>query len=113
MKSTFYVNMVRGVPSDDWNHQCIGLFSNNEHIGKGYFCGWYGAEFYLNTTLIAYGIQKRNGSKPYNAKASFDGGFKVVNRQYDEIMIGSELWESEFNADSVNEAIEIFKSQSW
>jgi len=82
-------------------------------LERAIFVDGYGAEFYSNTTLIAYGIQKRNGGEPYNAKASFDGGFKVVNRHYDEIMIGSGLWESEFNADGVNEAIEIFKSQSW
>lgn len=105
---TFYVNAVRGVPNDDWNHQCIGLFSNNK-----YFCEWYEAEFYLNTTLIAYGIQKRDGCKPYDAKAPFDGGFKVINEHYDEIMIGSGFWEGKFNADSVEEAIKIFKSQSW
>ena len=107
---TFYVNRVNGL--SDWDNDCIGLFDGNKWKGEGNLCGYYACEYYLNTTLIAYGIQKGHRSS-YNPKLPFDGGFKVVNKHYNKIMIGSGFWESKFNADSINEAIEIFKSQSW
>lgn len=110
---TFYVNQVH-LPESDWNHQYIGLFDNNEWAGKGSFCGYYGAEFYRNTTLLAYGIQLRPGNLSYDPKAPFDGGFfGSVNRRYEEIPIGSGLWEKRIEASSAEEAVEIFKAQCW
>lgn len=108
---TFYINKVDAEESD-WEHECIGLFSEANWIGEGNFCGWYGAEFYTNTTLIAYGIQLGHSSM-YNPKRPFNGGFKVVNKHYDKIMIGSCYWTKQFKADSVEEAIRIFKNQEW
>lgn len=111
--ATFYVNEVR-LPESDWNHRCIGLFDSKEWDGRGSFCGYYASEYYLNTTLLAYGIQLKEGCKIYNPKAPFDGGFfENVNKRFDEVKIGSEMWEREFEAESVEEAIQIFKSQSW
>ncbi len=108
---TFYINEV-DTEESDWEHECIGLFSEANWIGEGNFCGWYGAEFYTNTTLIAYGIQLGH-SNMYNPKRPFNGGFKVVNKYYDKIMIGSCYWTKQFKADSIEEAIRIFKNQEW
>lgn len=109
---TFYINQVN-LPESDWTHRCIGLFDSNEWDGRGNFCGYYASEYYCNTNLIAYGVQLIDGNRIYNPKNLFDGGFKVVNRHYDEIMIGSGMWERTFEADTVEEAIEIFRTQSW
>lgn len=110
---TFYVNQVH-LPESDWHHQFIGLFDNNEWDGRGSFCGYYGTEFYLNTTLLAYGVQLRHGGQPYDPKAPFDGGFfENINKYFEEVCIGSGMWEIKIEADSIHEAIEIFKSQNW
>lgn len=39
--------------------------------------------------------------------------FADVNTYYDEICIGSGMWEIKLEADSEKEAIEIFKAQNW
>lgn len=110
---TFYVNEVK-LPQSDWSHQCIGLFDNNEWDGRGNFCGYYASEFYLNTTLLAYGIQLKRGNQCYDPKTPFNGGFyENTNKYFSEVQIGSGLWEEHIEADSVKEAIEIFKAQSW
>ena len=108
---TFYVNEVRTKESD-YEHECIGLFDKTNWVGEGSFCGWYGAEFYTNTTLIAYGIQLGH-SGVYDPKRPFNGGFKIVNEHYDKIEIGSCFWTRTFESDSVEEAIEIFRKQEW
>lgn len=108
----FYINSTS--ENGDWNHQCIGLFTNNTWKGEGNFCGYYGVEFYLDTTLLAYGIQNRSGGQPVDFKAPFDGGFfENVNKHYDKIVIGSSLWEKIIDANSTEEAIEIFRTQAW
>ena len=109
---TFYVNEVN-LPESDWNHRCIGLFDNNEWDGRGNFCGYYGAEYYLNTTLLVYGIQLIEGNRIYNPKAPFDGGIYESGEHFDEILIGSGMWEKKIEANSVEEAIDIFITRSW
>ena len=107
----FYINEVH-ISESDWEHECIGLFDKENWAGEGNFCGWYGAEYYQDTTLIAYGIQLGHSSI-YNPKRPFNGGFKVVYKHYDKIPIGSCYWTKSFNANSVEEAIEIFRKQEW
>lgn len=108
----FYINKVQH--KSDWTKQCIGLFTNNEWDAEGNFCGYYGAEYYLNTMLLAYGVQKRSGGQIVDFKAPFDGGFfENINEHYDKILIGSSMWEKCIEADSVEEALKIFKSQTW
>ena len=108
---TFYINEVH-ISESDWEHKCIGLFDKENWVGEGNFCGWYGAEYYKDTTLIAYGIQLGHSSI-YNPKRPFDGGFKIVKEHYDKIPIGSCYWTRSFKANSVEEAIEIFRKQEW
>ena len=66
---TFYVNQAQA-PLSDWEHQCIALFDGNKWAGEGNFCGYYAAEYYLDTTILAYGIQLRKGCTIYNSKAT-------------------------------------------
>ena len=79
---TFYINEAH-IAESDWDHECIGLFDKENWTGEGNFCGWYGAEYYRDTTLIAYGIQLGHTSI-YNPKRPFDGGFKIVKEHYDK-----------------------------
>lgn len=109
---TFYINKVR-LPESDWHTRCIGLFDSNKWDGRGSFCGYYGSEYYLDTTLLVYGVQLNQGGKPYDPKAPFEGGIYEAYEHYDEIMIGSGLWEQKIEADSVEEAVDIFITRSW
>lgn len=111
---TFYINEVPSRNESDWHHRCIGLFTNNEFKGEGSCCGWYGAEYYLNTDLLAMGIQLVDGGSPIKFRHPFDGGFRIFeNQHYDKIHIGSCMFEEEFEANSVEEAIDIFRRQQW
>ena len=111
---TFYVNEFRLDGVSDYTRRCIGLFDNNKWDGRGNFCGYYGAEYYLDTNLLAYGIQLLDGGRIYDPKQPFDGGFfRNVNKHFDEVMIGSGMWEKKIEAESVEEAITVFKFQIW
>ena len=107
----FYINQVTTEDSD-WEHQCIGLFTNNEWKGVGNFCGYYAAEYYLNTILIAYGVQIRNGNYIYDPLYPFKY-CKKISKNYNEILIGSNLWEETFEAINVIDALNIFYKQQW
>ena len=110
---TFYVNVI--YPKEHkYETQFVGLFTNNKWEGRGNFCGWYGAEFYLDTILLAYGLHKGHVC-PVDLKAPFDGGVWPCpdDNYYDEIHIGSGYWEKKFEADSFEEAREIFAKQAW
>lgn len=52
----FYVNFVK-LPENHnvADRHAIGLFDSNDWKGEGSYCGWYSTEYYLDTTLIAYG----------------------------------------------------------
>lgn len=107
----FYINQVETRDSS-WDYQCIGLFTNNEWQGEGNFCGYYGSEYYLNTTLIAYGIQAKTGNYPYDPLYPFNY-VKIVNSSYEKIQIGSDMWEESFECDNEIEALNIFAQQKW
>lgn len=109
----FYINKIvdaEGLtlnPLDD----VVGLFTSKEWRGEGNCCGWYSKEYFLNTTLLAYFTipdddSVRNYKKPYT-------NFEVVNKKYDKVWIYSSYATQEFTADSVEEAIEVFKNQRW
>lgn len=106
----FYVNMI-GYPEDSLdidktmnNAEYYGLFDSNDCDGIGNFCGWYSIEYYKNTNLLAYMIRYRNDSGKFAM-------VKEYNRHYDQIAIGSIYLQKVIEADSIEEAIEIFKSQ--
>ena len=108
----FYVNEIHNIEDSDWDHQCIGLFTSNKWVGEGNFCGWYGIEYYLDTTLIAYGIQLKEGNRRYDPTDPFNE-IKYVNQYYDKIMIRSIIGEESFEANDVEEALKIFSEQKW
>lgn len=108
----FYVNEIHNIEDSDWDHQCIGLFTSNKWVGEGNFCGWYGIEYYLDTTLIAYGIQLKEGNRGYDPTDPFNE-IKYVNQYYDKIMIRSIIGEESFEANDVEEALKIFSEQKW
>lgn len=112
-RTPIHIDVPEGKDIRDIDVRYVGLFRGREWEGRGNFCGWYGGEYYKDTTLVAYGIQVVNR----NALAMhgpFNGGFyDNVNKHYDEIGIGSIYWEKVIEANSVEEAVEIFKSQKW
>lgn len=109
----FYINALNDEKlGSSYDTQIIGLFDNNEWKGEGDFCGWYGMEYFLNTNLIAYFIQNNRGGQPYNPTAKYDE-FHIVNKFYDKASIGSIMWTKEIESNSKEDAIEIFKNQSW
>lgn len=110
----FYINGVT-IPNRriNYNERCIGLFDNNSWKGEGSCCGWYGAEYYLDTTLLAYGVQLYPGNQVPPKDYPFDGGVFELKEYYNKIAIGSVYQEVKFEAPSVEAAIEIFKEQRW
>ena len=80
--------------------------------GRGNCCGWYGAEYYKDTTLIAYGIEFVDYNAPHKYDSPYDGGFFAgVNKHYDEIDITGIYHEKRIKADSAEEAVKMFKLQ--
>ena len=109
----YYVNEVHlDTPihgcKTDYGHSYIGLFTNNAWEGKGSFCGWYGAEFYINTRLIAF-YQFGDGTMYYKPKIMLSDVYQC-NKYFDSIMIGSCYWERVIEADNDEDAIRKFSN---
>lgn len=106
----FYVNRIE-YPEDSLDIdeamddvEYYGLFDSNDWDGIGNFCGWYSVEYYKNTNIVAYMIKYTNSSGTFAMT-------KEYSRYYDKIVIGSIYLQKEIEADSIEEAIEIFKKQ--
>ena len=92
---------------------CIGLFSeDSKWDGRGNFCGWYGVELYTNATLLAYyeidlkgGLHRQKGYKHLNEV--------VLNKKFEEIIIGSCYWEHILEAENDEEAIKKFFAEDF
>lgn len=102
---TFYINSFSITPTG-WKDY-IGLFDANNWEGRGNFSGWYGAEYYRNTNLLAYYPFESNGVVNFKNKT---GLVTECNEHYDEIQIGSCYWEKKIEAASVEEAVRKFMS---
>ena len=101
---TYYVNEVRIAGVSDYDHTCIGLFSGEYHWhGEGNFCGWYGAEFYDDMTLVAYYVIENSSS--YSPQGHVHIKEEIVNQPFDKIPIGSCYWTQELYAKDDQEAI--------
>lgn len=109
----FYVNQIvdaEGItakPTED----VIGLFTSKAWSGEGNCCGWYSKECFINTTLLAYYTIPNDGSirdyrKPYT-------DFKIVNKKYPKVWVYSSYATEELVADSAEDAIELFRRQTW
>ena len=72
-RTPIHIDVPEGKDIRDIDVRYVGLFRGREWEGRGNFCGWYGGEYYKDTTLVAYGIQVVNR----NALA-MHGPFNVV-----------------------------------
>lgn len=110
----YYVNQVElCAPIDgctsDWTHGYVGLFTNNQWDGRGSFCGYYGAEYYLNTTLLAFFQNSDYGGSRYDSKNKLSEVHRC-REHFDKIMIGSGMWEEVLFAENDEEAIRKFEN---
>lgn len=109
---TFYINEIVTSAREFAGLRILGLFTEPILKGEGSFCGYYAREFYENTELLACGIQTEDPVR-IDWKAPFDKGFQVVRRKVKWIQIKSGYSERKFEAESPEEAIRIFQTQSW
>ena len=113
---TFYINEVQIKGISDWHHRCVGLFyfPNGYNIdGRGNFCGWYGAEYYLDCILVGYYVQTVDGGQPYDSKGYHHSNNTLVDKHYDEIQIGSGYWEEKVEFENPEVAILNFFEEKW
>lgn len=113
----FYVNELRDNQLREklgvkWPYNIIALFGEYEWDGVGNFCGWYGAEYFLDTKVYAYYIA--DATHFYDPKQRVSD-VTVCNPclEYERVGIGSCSWTTVIEADSVEEAIEKFKNFEW
>jgi hypothetical protein len=110
----FYVNSIydKNIADTPYGVRIIGLFGDHGYEGRGNFCGWYGAEYYLNTKLYAHYLADSSGLYSPEKRVS-----EVVVHdpaiEYDEVQIGSGYWELIIEAETVEEAIEKFSNGDW
>ena len=74
---TFYINKIH-IEESDWEHECIGLFNETNWVGEGNFCGWYGVEFYTNTTL-SIDITNLENIASFNMYIEYDSNLVGIN----------------------------------
>lgn len=113
---TYYVNAFYGMEAltglkYEYGNDLIGLFGDRQWDGRGNFCGWYGAEYYLNTELFAYYVAEGANYRP--EKRISDVTVCDTPIKCKEIAIGSCYWEYEIEAETVEEAIEKFRNAQW
>lgn len=111
----FYVNEVydqelhKGLK---YGRSVIGLFSQSKTDGRGNFCGYYGSEYYINTTLYAYYEADCKGV--YAPEKRTSGVVTLAQPiDYQEIQIGSHMWTNVIEAETIEEAIELFGKAEW
>ena len=111
----FYVNEVHdralrnGLP---YGQSVIGLFRQCPTEGRGSFCGYYGAEYYLDTELYAYYVADCSGIYKPEARIT---DITILKQPiiYREVAIGSHMWTTVVEAKSIDEAIKLFKDAKW
>lgn len=108
----FYGDRLGGGPAGFRNiypNNYIGLFTQCETRGEGSFCGYYGAEYYLNTELLAY----------YEAEGLIYRPEKRISQVYpcyfrrSKILIGSHMWTQVIEANSIEKALKKFENADW
>jgi hypothetical protein len=87
----------------------IGLFRECKAKGEGNFCGYYGAEYYLDTELIAY-YEAEGGS--YQPEKRI-GKTHICGYKFDEFLIGSHMWTQVIEAEDDAEARDKFIRAEW
>lgn len=111
---TYYVNSFVDEKIDDpgYGTDLIGLFGEHGFEGRGNFCGWYGAEYYLDAELYAHYLSDGSGLYSPEKRIS-DIVIHNPSIKYDAVMIGSCYWEMKIEAETLEEAIEKFKNADW
>lgn len=109
----FYVNSIENNSFEvKYPNKIIGLFGEHGWEGRGNFCGWYGAEYYLNTELYAYYTADCSGLYTPELRIS-DVVVCDPPIHYDEIAIGSGMWDRRIEADDLEEALGMFANAEW
>ena len=88
----------------------VGLFSKCETAGEGSFSGYFASEYYLNTTLFAYAIYKKNGLYLSEKVSDFK---KCEKTFFKKIRIGSCFWTRVVKAYNLEKAIEKCNKSKW
>ena len=116
-KKKFYVNKfyddaLTHIYTEGYGDGLIGLFEECGTTGKGNFCGYYGAEYYVNTKLLAFYVADCRGV--YSPEKMISD-ITICKRPvvYKEVSIGSHMWTKVIDAETVEEAIEKFKNADW
>lgn len=112
----FYVNEVHdqtlrnGVP---YGQSIIGLFKQCATEGRGSCCGYYGVELYIDTEMYAYYIADdcRHIYRPEARMSDITIFARPI--KYDEVVIGSHMWTTVIEAETVEEAIKLFENAEW
>lgn len=104
---TYYVNIVRAQDKEGNYINIVALFTESNWSGEGNFCGWYGSEYYNDTTVIAH---YKNNQNDYLVNYEPVTGITECDFHFDEIKISSCYHEKIIEAESNKEAVEKFKT---
>ena len=106
----YYINRVnkRFPGVDPYNQEIIGLFTNDNWYGAGNFCGWYGAEYYSDTTLLAYYVVDNESHSSIKFQGADHVKEVISGEYYSEICIGSIYMEYILEASNDEEAVRKF-----
>jgi hypothetical protein len=105
--NSFYGDRI-GLPNV-YPNMYIGLFRECKAKGEGNFCGYYGAEYYLDTELIAY--YEAEGGRYQPEKRI--GKTHICGYKFDKILIGSHMWTQVIEAKDDAEARDKFIRAEW
>jgi hypothetical protein len=105
--NSFYGDRI-GLPNV-YPNMYIGLFRECKAKGEGNCCGYYGAEYYLDTELIAY----YEAEGPTYQPEKRNGVASLVNYKFDKFQIGSHMWTQVIEAKDDAEARDKFIRAEW
>lgn len=107
----FYVNSLESRSIKHMGQRIIGLFKQCRAEGRGNFCGYYASEYYLNTELYAYYEAELGVYRPEARVSKLTICDPAI--KFDEVQIGSDMWTLVIEAETVDEAIELFANAAW
>ena len=90
-----------------YGNNIIALFEGEpEWKGEGHCMGWYGAEYYLNATMIGYYITEGTGCVNFKGK-HIDGDYEY-SHTYPKVCIGCVLRAKKIKAKDNKQALKKF-----
>ena len=108
----YYVNQFYGdklgLPNV-YPNMYIGLFTKCKAKGEGNCCGYYGAEYYLDTALLAYYVAEGGIYQPEKRVTDITDCYYRSKK----MAIGSHMWTLVIDAETFEEALEKFKNATW